>query len=697
MAEPQRIPFTCTLDCGARCELVAVVQDGELLRIDTPPNQPDPPEMPRLVPCVRGRAHRRLVGARERVGTPLRRTGARGSGEFVAIPWEEALDEVAGRLSDLAARNAHQELLLIMGAGSGGGRGFSGAGPAARFFSFWGPVTATTGNMSNHNASIAAQWMLGRVVPGSDRVTLADSKLIILWGNNPAETHMAPNTPHFIATARDRGARVVLIDPRYSDTAVLADEWVPIRPGTDAALVAAMAWVMETEGLVDRAFVETHTTGYQHYRDYLLGRRDGVAKTPAWAEGITGVPAETTIRLAREYAIVKPACLYAGWAPQRTAFGEQPARAFVTLACMSGNVGLRGGGAASVGGRGSLALVGGMPRGYYGQARQLSNTTWAADVLGGALQPPPSMAYIVASNVVNRSPHTLANIAALERIGFVVVHEPYMTPTARCADLVLPINTDLERRDVISGGYQLFDAGKAVETHDAARSDYWVMSRLAERLGLADAYMQGRDEAAWVTALLGEAGLDEEALRRQGVLRRDPPARVELDAFRADPVANPLDTPSGKIELANPQAASFGLPVVAEYVASPGGGADYPLQLVTPHSEVRANSCLHANAWLQRAEPVELWLSQADAQARGIAPGERVEVFNGQGVVRVPVYVTARIMPGVVCLPQGAWYAPAADGADEGGDANVLTPLIASPTGGTATHSAWVQVRRAGA
>lgn len=696
MSPIERIPFTCALDCGSRCELVAVVEDGRLVRVDTPPRE-DAPERPRLIPCVRGRAHRALVGARERVGSPLKRTGPRGSGEFLPISWDEALDEVANRLQGLAVRGRHRALLHITGAGAVGGRGFSGASASHRFFSFWGPVSVTVGNMSNHCAGVAAQWMLGGQVPASDRVALLDARLILLWGNNPAETHMAPNTAHFIAGARDRGARVVLIDPRYTDSAILADEWVPIRPGTDAALVAAMAYVMEMEHLADLAFLETHTIGYSHYREYFLGMRDGQPKTPAWAEGITGVPAETIIRLAREYATIKPACLLPGWGPQRTLYGEQVARAFITLACMSGNVGLRGGGVASVGMRGGPSLMG-LPRGPWGPGRTLSAVSWATEVLAGRMHPPFEMAYIVASNVINRTPNTLANIAALERIGYIVVHEPYLTPTARYADLVLPIRTDLERTDLItSWGHDqhLFYSAQALSPTDEAQTDYWIFSRLAERLGFGKAYTEGRDEVGWVEAILAQARLDEKILKHEGILRWEGEPRVELAEFRADPRAHPLDTPSGRIELANPQALSYGLPLVAEYVpCTAPDSLRYPLQLVTPHSEVRSNSCLAANPWLQEVEPQEIWISRADADVRGIENGERVEVTSPTGTVRIRAKVTERIMPGVVCLPQGAWFRPGPDGVDEGGCANVLTSLHTTPTGGVATHTAWVEVRR---
>jgi anaerobic dimethyl sulfoxide reductase subunit A len=617
---------------------------------------------------------------------------------FRSITWGEALDELADRLSSVAAAQAHVRLMHIIGAGSGGGRGFSGASASRRFFSFWGPVTETVGNMSHHNADVAALWMLGGPVQNSDRATLLDSRLILLWGNNPVETHMSPNTAHFIAGARDRGARVVLIDPRYSDSAILADEWVPIRPGTDAAMVAAMAYVMQTEGLADEGFIATNTTGYHRYRDYMLGIDDGTPKTPAWAEAITGVAAATIARLAREYATRKPACLLPGWGPQRTLSGEQAARAFITLACISGNVGLTGGGVASVGTYGGRSPVGGLPQGPWAPSRRLNIVSWAADVLADRVQPPCTMAYIVAANAVNRSPNTLANIAALERIGYVVVQDQYMTPTALHADLVLPIRTDLERSDVVgSWGYDshLFGSRQAIEPQDGAQTDYWVMARLAERLGFGPGYTHGRDEQGWIKALLEGSTVDAETLRLEGVERWDPSPRTELAAFRREPSAHPLPTASGRIELANPAAQAYGLPSVAAHVATePPDPARFPLHLVTPHSEVRANSCLDANPWLRRIEPQQVWISTADANTRGIAPDDIVQVTSAVGSTRLPARVTERIMPGVVCIPQGAWFRPGQDGVDEAGSANVLTTHDTSPTGGMASHSNWVEVRR---
>ena len=690
------VPFTCTFDCGSRCELLAYVEDGHLVRVDTPAQRSDTVSRPRLVPCARGRAYRGLQDSGERVLSPLLRTGPRGSGQFEPVSWDRALDTVAERLNHYASTYGPASILQATGAGSISGRGLSGGSALVRFFSYWNRVTVTAGNMSNHCASIAADWMLGARIAGSDRADLLNSRLILLWGLNPAENRTGPNTEYFVGEARDRGAKVVLLDPRFTDSAVLADDWIPLLPGTDAALVAALVYVMETNDAIDRDLVSRQASGYDAYRRYVLGLDDAQPKTPEWAQAITRVPAETTRALARDLSELKPAAILAGWGPQRSLVGEQSARAMIALATLSGNVGVRGGGVGSVGVRSNVIRLPGLPFGDKGSARILSAVTWAEDVLRGDLDPPIKMAYIAAANLVNRSANTNANVEALKALDFVVVNEPVLTPTARLADVVLPICTDLERSDLVtSWGHDvhLFDSRQAVPPAGESRTDYWIFAQLAERLGFGPLYTRGRTADEWVEALRSESPFSGQG-DGDGIYRRDGQPRVALHAFGQDPQAHPLPTPSGRIELANREAAAFGMPAIPSYVPATSQEGEIPgaLRLITPHSRLRSNSCWHANAWLRALEPHAIWINPVDAEARGITDGSETTVHNGQGTVRIPARVTERIMPGVVCIYQGVWYAPGEDGVDEGGCANTLTPHRTSPTGGMATHSAWVEV-----
>jgi anaerobic dimethyl sulfoxide reductase subunit A len=369
----------------------------------------------------------------------------------------------------------------------------------------------------------------------------------------------------------------------------------------------------------------THTIGYETYRRYLLGLDDDTPKSPAWAEPITGAPAATIYQLAHDYGALKPAALFAGWGPQRQIYGEQIARAFVTLACLGGNVGVPGGGLASVDTRRNLIPVGQLPGGSYAPARFITPGSWACYILEDRLDPPLKLGYIVASNVINRSPDARANVRALQQLDFVVVHEQFMTPTARCADLVLPIVTDLERSDLVtSWGHDshLFHMRQAIAPLGESRTDYWILSRLAERLGFGPEYTQGRSEDEWVAALLQNDALDGESLRRDGLMRTDGAPRVALAEFRADPIAHPLKTPSGRIEITSEQAVRCGLPAIPSYIPDRPAEGDYPLQFGDAAQQValqfvRPRQPLAAALGATRcvAQPV-------DAAARGVADGD---------------------------------------------------------------------------
>jgi anaerobic dimethyl sulfoxide reductase subunit A len=455
--------------------------------------------------------------------------------------------------------------------------------------------------------------------------------------------------------------------------------------------------VLETEGLADRSFLNKYTTGYEQYKHYILGHHDGIAKTPQWAEDKTGIPAQTVRQLACDYGSIHPAALLPGWGPQRTCYGEQIARALIVLASMTGNIGVPGGGLASVGTRSNLIPIGTLPRGPYGAARQLPAGAWAREILEQRLDPPLEVAYIVASNLVNRSPDTRANIRALGQIDFVIVQDPYLTPTAQCADIVLPVCTDLERADLItSWGHDLhlFYSQQATFPVEQARTDYWILTELARRLGFEEAYTAHKSEAEWLAEFLASPALDQVALQQEGILRQDGKPRVALAEFRADPAVHPLPTRSGKIEIDCPQARDHGLPSIPSYIEL-GRDPEHPLQLLTPHSKLRSNSCLATNQALRHLEPHQVWINPMDAATRAISSGDPVYVYNARGTIHVKAKVTERIMPGVVCVYQGTWYDPGPDGIDRGGCANVLTGHDTSPSGGYATHSTWVDVRRA--
>jgi len=698
------VTSTCSYDCGARCLLKVHVSEGRVERILTE-NQAGLS----LKACGRGLAQGRVVHAPDRLTEPLKRVGERGSGAFEPISWDEALGAVCGELSRVKEQHGSHSIFLMDSRGAIGA--LHDAGKAARrFFALFGRCTTPRGNTSLEAAIFASRATFGSAITGATRDTLLHSRLILFWGWNPEVTRFGPDTACYLEEVRKRGARVLCVDPRQTPSAkALADEWIPIRPGTDAALLIAMAHVMIAEDLYDHRFVDAYTSGFEAFRDYVTGKEDGEPKTPGWAERITGVPAPTAERLAREYAGAKPAALCAGWAPGRSAFGEQFHRAAQVLAAMTGNIGVKGG---YVGGGTGIMPLGNLAQSFpvpKGENPSVHVTELYDALLRGKAGGYPSdikLLYVVASNFLNQFLNVNKGVQALKAPEFIVAHELFLTPTARHADIILPVTHFLEREDVgqpWAGGPYFIHMGKALDPLPGTRSDLSVFSELASRLGLAD-YNPKSDEE-WLRAFVAATpGLPAyETLREQGV------HRVELDgpyvAFREqieNPARNPFRTPSGKIEIYSQILADMKnplIPPIPTYIPPWEGPGDplaetYPLQLVSPHSKGRINSQGDNVQRMKALADDILWLNPADAEPRGIATGDSVRVYNGRGQLLATVKVTERILKGVASLDQGAWYRPDAQGLDHGGCVNVLTRDQKSPGGAFTGSTCLVQIEK---
>jgi len=733
-------------NCGGRCLLVAHVRDGVIVRLDAD-DAPDTLAAPQLRACARGRAYLRRQYHPDRLLYPLKRVGPRGEGRFVRISWDEALDAVAREMARVRAAYGNGALFIPYGTGSY--NQLNGARVARRLLNLYGGSLGYYNNYSWAATQAATPTVYGTQRTGNERQDWLNARTILLWGWNPAEMRDETNSDYLIRLARERGAHVVCIDPRLSPSAAaLADEWVPIRPGTDAAMMSAMAYVMIREGLVDLEFVRTHCVGFdatqmppgmegaESYSDYILGRSDGVAKTPEWAEAVTAVPAATIARLAREYATQKPAVLYQGYGMQRRAYGEQVVRAGCVLAALTGNVGISGGWASGIafppdGGRqGDFFPVGENP-----VRARIPVFLWTEAVLRGTelgpedglvgaerLESNIKLIYAVASDFLNQHANIHRTAAILRDEGlveFIVVQDHFLTPTARFADIVLPACTQFETWGLEDGWKYSKDVllmPKLVEPPGEAKSDYRICTELAERLGIGEAYSEGRDERAWVAWLLDELRhtrfpdiptLDEFLASNLGAYRVpvEQPA-IALAEFRADPAAHPLDTETGKIEIFSPKLYRLGrpreIPAIPKYIQeweSPFGeeAKRYPLQAMGHHTFGRVHSTHDNTDWLEEAFPQRVFINPEDAAPRGIRDGDLVKIYNDRGAMVLPCRVTLRIMPGVVDIPQGAWWTPDAGGIDRRGAVNVLTSERPTPYAlGNAQHTIMVQVEYAG-
>lgn len=725
------VPTMCVSHCGGSCLLRAHVADGVITRIET-----DDGEEPQLRACLRGRSYRQRVYSPDRLKYPLKRVGARGEGKFKRVSWDEALNTVASELKRVRETYGPASIIHWASAASQGLVHCLNT-RIARLLCMMGGCTMSWGVHSYEGGIFAAEATFGTILEGSTYDDLVNSRLIILWGWDPAVSIAHCNTTWFLVQAKEAGARIISVDPRYTDSAAaLAHRWIPIRPGTDAAMLLAMAYVMIKENLQDQRFLDAYTVGFGKFKDYVIGVEDKIPKTPGWAQIITGVPAATIESLAREYATTKPAALMAGIAAGRTGNGEQYHRLAITLAAMTGNVGIPGGSAGEMvwntarlvkAGRGRMEVP---PNPVEAESPPPDNMfpmrlpvrkeftfgtgpvnlfRMADAILKGKAGGYPAdykLIYLTNSNIVNQWPNTNKTIEALKKLEFVVVEEQFMTATAKFADILLPVTTLFERDDIPGPGRSPLVIGlqnKAIEPLYEAKSGLDIASELAARLGITG-YNDKTDEE-WVREIIRNTEVpDYDALKEKGIYRSQvPQPHVGFSKQIKDPANNPFRTPSGKIEIYSQQLADMKnprIPAIPKYIESWESLNDplakrYPLQLITTHLRRRAHSQFDNIPWLREVELQALKINTADAQARGIKDGDSVRVFNDRGAVIIPARVTQRIMPGVVDIPQGAWYNPDENGVDRGGCANLLTKDQPSAVGSLPTNTALVQVEKA--
>jgi len=670
-------PVFCGKDCGGdACPLMATVENGRVTRISH-----NPAAGRYLKGCRRGYNLPLWQYAPDRILTPLIRTGPRGSGQFREASWEEALDLTAGRLGEIRGKYGANSVLNLGNVGSTGAL-HNTASLLNRFLNLFGGCTQLTSNYSNGAACFALPYILGESwkESGFDAATMQYAEMIILWGANVLDTHMGAEIPARLMEAKQRGAQIIVIDPRRTNTArQTAAWWLPCRPGTDTALMLAVLHVLLTEDLADRDFIAAHSIGFDQLESYVLGKTGEAPRSPEWAEAICGIPAGEITRFARAYAAAKPAMLFPGYSIQRTFAGEETYRLAVTLQVATGNFGKRGGSTGSMNNRLPAPVVGTLPVPQLPDQPSLPVVNWPDAVLQGTCGGYPTdihALYVLGSNYLNQGADVRKNIAAFEKVDFAVCHESFLTPTARYCDVIFPAATPLEKEDIgipWLGNYLLYKP-QTVPPMGQARSDYDALCDLADRLGFGSTFSEGRSAAEWIQLFLDQSEVpDQDAFRESGIYINPDQERVGLEKFSADPLAYPLKTPSGKVEIASQRyQQETGFPAFPTW-QTPPADSRYPLLLITPKSAHRIHSQGSNIRKIQETAQHALEMNPRDARERGVSDGDLVQIFNNQGAVQIRTRLTEDIMPGVVCLPAGVWAALNENGTDCAGSANMLT------------------------
>lgn len=754
---------SCNVNCGSRCPLRLHVQDGVVVRVeadDTGSDEYGTDEM-QVRSCVRGHSIRQRLYNPDRLKYPMKRVGPRGSGEFERISWEEAFDTVAEKLQGVLDEYGNEAVYINYATGALGGTVSKSwpprSTPIARMMNLVGGYLNHYGTYSAAQIGYAGPFTYGSGFAANSIEDIVNSKLVVMFGNNPAATRMSGGGIVYAMQQlkQQSNVKVIVIDPRLSDSVVtMADEWIPIRPGTDAALVNALAYVLITEDLYDQDFLDKYAVGFDKntmpegyedqdsYKDYILGNgADGVAKTPEWAAAITGIPVDRIIQLAREIGTAKPAYIMQGWGIQRQANGEQACRSIFMLPILTGNVGIQGGNPGTREGSYGMSVKP-FPTGENPVKASISVFMWPdairrgpemtalADGVQGKdkLDVPIKFIWNYAGNCLinqhsdaNGTAELLADDSLCEMI---VVIENHMTSSAKFADILLPDITTWEQDDIAPGsrggqlGYAIY-ATKAVEPMYECKSVYEMCTEIASRLGVEEEFTEGRTQNEWLEYVVEETRAanpdfpELEAFKEMGIYKKANTGlpSVAYKSFREDPEENPLNTPSGLIEIFSARLHDIsetweipegdiitGLPVYAttwEGVSDPLRDT-YPLQMIGHHYKQRTHSTYGNSEWMNEVAPQEVWINAIDAENRGVEPGDMVEVFNARGRIRLPAKVTTRIMPGVISVPQGAWYNPDNNGVDVGGCVNALTAYRPSPLAkANPQHTNLVQVEKA--
>ncbi|HAN6536953.1 TPA: molybdopterin-dependent oxidoreductase [Escherichia coli] len=737
------VPTCSTFDCGGKCDIRAHMRDGVVTQITTLPDNELDSQMPIMRACVRGRGYRKFVYHPDRLKYPMKRVGKRGEGRFERISWDEATTLIADKLKRITQQYGPASRYVHVGTAVSGGT-FSGDAMARRLLNLTGGYLEYYHSVSLGNTAAATPYTYGVAASGNSMDTLLDTKLVILWGHNPTETIFG-HTNYYFQKMKQNGTRFIVVDPRYSDTvSSLADQWIPLLPTTDNALMDAMMYVIISENLHDKTFIDTYTLGFDENSmpegvpaneslvAYLFGAKDGIHKTPEWAEKITHVPAQSIRQLARDYATTKPAALIQGWGPQRHICGERTARGSTLLASITGNVGIKGGWAAGYGGSSNRKFCVGpdMPENPVQAKISIMNWMQAADDaskvtpqdgLKGVdkLDSNIRLLFSLAGNyLANQNPdvHQAAKLLEDEsKIEFIVLSDLFMTPSAKYADVLLPETSFMERWNIgetWGTASYLILSEKLIEPDFERRTDYDWLRDVAKKLGVEAEFSQGRDEKQWIEHIWEQTRLampdenlpDFATLQktRRHLFKSAP--HIAFEANIRDPQNNPFPTPSGKIEIFSKRLFDMQdpeIPALSHYVPAFEGPEDkltakYPLQLITWKGKNRANSTQYANPWLQEVQTQKLWLNPQDAKQRGISEGDSVKIYNDRGVSIIPVEITPRIIPGVVAMQAGAWWQPDAQGIDRGGCANVLSSTrITALAKGNSHQTMLVEVEKA--
>jgi anaerobic selenocysteine-containing dehydrogenase len=662
------------------------VEDGRLRRVEPHPANEATPEGA----CLKGLSYVERVHSPDRILHPLAKNPATGG--FERIGWDVAFDTIADKLLRFREELGPQSVMFYSGSGTKGL--MNGVGMA--FWRMYGGCTITYGDLCWPAGLEATRLTLGENKHNAPW-DIANADLIVLWGKNAAETNIHQMV--FVERALERGAKLVVIDPRRTETSERADLFIQPRPGSDGAIALAVAALLVRDGNIDHGFIERHVHGFGGFVEVAS------RYTPERASDIADVPANALYELADMMGRLRPMTINTGFGMQRYTNSGQTQRAIIALLAITGNIGKPGAGWIFANLQSQIFDDVKDPIAFYppekpdGVVRVSVSTSRLGQEMLSTTDPPLRMMWVERGNPVTQNPETNTVLRAMRSLDFRVVVEQFMTDTALEADIVLPAKTMFEQSDVINAYWHPYIQlkQKALDPPGEVKPESEVYWHLAGRLGIAREKVAGR--------IPGPSDAEVESWLEE---RLAPFPELTLDRLREGPVIVPgheevafsdlvFPTPSGKVELSSDEARErWGSGEVADYFEpeeSVSAGGDlarrYPLHFLTPNTKNRIHSQFN-NLEMIRAlspEPV-VQIHPSDAGARGLEDADMARIFNDRGEFTVPARLDWGIKPGCVAVTNGWWIT-------QGGTVNFCSLGRETDMGhGAAFHDNLVEVEK---
>jgi len=646
----KRIKFTCPLDCFDICTMVALVKDDRITKIE---GDKDHPFTQGFI-CKKGKKHLERLYHPKRILNPKKKV----NGKWIDISFEEALDEIAEKLVKIKEKYGPSAVLHFYDSGYGG----ISKTVDKMFFNYYGGATVHTGSLC-WGAGIEAQKIDFGGNKGHAPEDLLNSKTIIIWGRNPADTNI--HLMKYLTEAKKRGVYIYLIDPIRTNTARIVSKHVSIKPSTDGALALGMANYIINEGLLDEDFIKNYVKGYDEYKEYVQ------RFTLDYVEEVTGIHRNEIKELAESYAKNKPSSIIIGYGIQRYKNGGNNIRAIDALGAITGNIGVNGGGVNY-----SNKLIGDYIQGEvaksdkYAVNRRTYSKAKLAQFIMNADNPPIKCLFITKSNPLVQVPNINATIKAFEKVDFKVVIDMFMTDTAKAADLVLPATSILEEDDFIYSSMfspYLNYSKQVIQPINDIIGEYEIFRTLAKKVGLKEYPDIDREEffRRELRSIMEEFDISYEYLKENPftIKNRDIPWKDKE-----------FDTPSGKYELYSEIAKEKGLSPIPVFIHEKKTEDEYNIRVITPHHR----DSLHSQHFAFKEGKPIAYINERTLKKNNLDVTRAATIKTKYGKLTVNLETSENIGDDIIMIYEGWWH--------KNGSVNLLTPDEISDIGEQAVY-----------